>query len=1415
MNFSKIKHTLFLFVIFMFTALLGYGQNSIYFDHITLEDGLSQGDINDIHQDKKGFMWFGTHDGLNKFDGYNFEVYKPETKNKHSINSNLIYAVTSDEYDNLWIGTTGKGLNVYNKATGEFTSYLHNKNKNSLSSNHVGSVFVDTKNRLWVGTLEGLNVTVLKAKYQSKTTLDFLYFPLKSNSAGKEVGTKVNVVFQDRNNRIWVGNDIGLFLLSKKLGENECFEYMNSKIKLPKVSINSIKQDKFGRLVLGTADGVFISDVMSEKPDIQRVSYGFTQAVCVDQENNLWTGGDRGLFFYTNTYEYQRPKLAAHYQYNQIGENNISKNVIKSLFVDKTGIVWVGTEGGGINKVDPMKKGFSIVKSNTNSTSLSYDNVKTFYEDDAENLWIGTKGGGINIALKEKGYNSFIKLDKLKKCLDIEKTSQNKLLFGAITWPGLFELDLSKVKDISNIKNEDLKPVNEIVSSVFSLHEDNEQTVWIGTYGGGIYRWRKNKDGYLKDKLEHDSSNLNSLPSNIIRKIYEDSKHNIWIGTSEGLSKISSSERLHKNPKIITYKNMVGDLNSISHNYILEILESSKGELWVGTLGGGVNKLTTELSDTKGSFINYTVKNGLANNVIKGILEDDEGDLWISTNKGISKYNVAHKLFKNYDINDGLQSNEFQELACLKRKNGELLFGGTGGFNFFFPKNIKSNPYKASAVITKFYVSNLRVERGQQLNGREVYTKPIDEIESLELKYNENSVSFEFAALHYSAPEKNRFAYRLKGFDKDWVYTDAKKRFATYTNLNAGTYVFQVKATNNSGVWEDTFRELTIEITPPIWKTTCAYLLYVVLFVFGLFWIWRRSLDKTRLKHAIELANVEKDKSEEIQNLKLEFFTNISHEFKTPLTLIKGPLDFLQKRGLDVEKDTYKEQLNLMQKNTNYLLRLVNQLLDFRRVNQGQARLTLREGDIVSFVKELCEPFQFLVQKKNITFQFQPEQTSVLAWFDKDVLEKVINNLLSNAYKFTPVNGKITLHLVEKNERIAISVLDTGTGISKTQMPKIFKRYYTKKDKNENNPKGIGIGLAYAKTLMELHQGAINVTSETGKGAEFRVEFPKAKKAYENEVKIIDEEEVKEVLQELDMIVSETEELPEQKPVKKKTKKRVPKILGNDLPVLLVVDDNEDIRKFIRLSLQEQYKIYEAENGLEGFEIAIKIIPNIIITDLVMHVMDGLELCEKLKTTVTTSHIPVLILTAKLSHETELKGLKNGADDYIKKPFEIEHLELKLKNIIEKRQLLRKRYSREVNLKPVEFSETTADERFLKQVVEIIDKNMSNTEFSVDMLVKAIGQSRSNLYLKIKDITGMSSTEFIRSVRLKRAMELFNSTDLPVKEVMYKTGFSTASYFSKCFKRQYGEKPSDYLNKKKENPNLSVDDLLKQQDENQ
>ncbi len=1395
---------IYIFMLCFSYQTISSSQSLGYFERINTNNGLSQSDINKIHQDRDGFMWFATHDGLNKYDGYSFKIFNLDPNKPGSITSNLIFDLAEDKDGNFWIATTGGGLLFFDRSTEEFTTYKYEKdNIKSINSDYIAAVYRDKENRLWIGTNKGLNMLDLE---KGRDSVEFQRFKAQQEPyiIGHNIQS-VNTIYEDSKGQLWTGGYRGLYKLSREPNGDMYFRFVNNDLDLPARSVHCIGEDKDGRLIIATQAGLYYQSKRTDKLEIKKIVDDVANSFIIDNNNDIWVGTENGLLHLKYNPNSEFPQINERFTYDPRKPNSISKNNINFLYKDRTGIIWAGTKGGGVNKLDLERKQFQHVRKTLDNNSLSHDNVKYFHEDSHGNMWVGTEGGGLNMIRNNGTYKDFVNFNSIPKVFtitEIERRNKKILLFGGENSIGLYEMDITNLNKIEKSK---IVPIPEISSSVFSLVSGQNGTIWIGTYSDGLYRWIASEynENYIKDNFSFDQNNPKSISNDIIRDICEDSKGNLWFGTADGLSYLSKNEASKKYPKFEVYKNIYGDSTSLSHNYILPIFESSKGDIWLGTFGGGLNKVVQESGSGIFTFKRYSEKDGLPNKVVKGILEDEEGNLWLSTNKGLSKFNPETETFKNYNVNDGLQSNEFQELSCIRRRNGEMLFGGINGFNVFFPKNLIENTFEPETIITRFLISNKPVSVRDKINNRILLKKTVSKTQEIDLKYFENNISFEFSSLHYAASQKNQFSYKLDGFETHWEQTTSNKRFASYTNLEPGTYTFFVKATNNDGLWDQTPAQIKINISPPFWLSNAAYFLYSLVLV-GLLIAFRKyTIINTTKKHQLELEHLEKEKNEELQQLKIEFFTNISHEIRTPLTLIKGPLEYLRQSYVQLDKKVVLQQLSLMQKNTDSLLRLVNQLLGFRRMDKGKMTLTLYKSSIIEFINELIEPFQFLSKKRHITIEIHQYNDTIKTWFDPNAVERILNNLLSNAIKFTPNHGVIVIEILSSLENIngapgikkhlIIKVKDSGPGINPDKIKHIFERFYIDKKLSERQPnEGTGIGLAYSKKLAQLHQGSLEVESEHKKGSTFIFKIPMNKEDYLNIPNISFESEDKTLGFMMPNNVSSYQRDINDEIIDKIFSKRRSK-----LPILLVVDDHNEIRDFISQTLNAYYNIYHAENGKEGLEAAKYLQPNIVLTDIFMPVMDGFEFCKQLKTRQETSHIPVMMITAKASEENELEGFTNGADDYIRKPFNIDLLKLKLSNILEHREQLRKRFNRKIISQPNEVTVTSTDEKFLQQAIEIIEKNMMNTEFNVKVLVKEMNFSRSNIFMKFKELTGLSSGEFIRNIRLKRAMQLLETSDLSVKEIMYMTGFNTASYFSKCFKKQFGVLPSEYIKKMK------------------
>lgn len=1361
-------------------------QNKANFQRITTDNGLSQSDVNTIHQDKNGFMWFGTHDGLNRYDGYTFKVFQPEPNNPESIPSNLIFDITEDVNGNLWIGTTGAGLVYLDLTTEKFTTFKYNKdNVKSISSNYIAKVYLDRENRLWVGTSKGLNMADLK-----KPVKDIEFKRFKAQQEPYLLDRNLNsvqTIYEDSNGQIWVGGYAGIYRLSRASNGDSYLRFVNDDVGLPNVAVRCIAEYQ-NRLLLGTSEGLFLQEKALKKYKFKKVLEGSFNEVLVNSKL-IWAGTNEGLWEIHPTSN-DSFVLKNQFDYDPKNANSISKNNVISLFRDKTGVIWAGTNGGGVNKFDPNRKQFQHIRKTLDTQSLSYDKIRAFFEDSNKNLWVGTEGGGLNLLRKNTNNQIFDHFNTIRNVYAIEEIELNNkkmLVFGGQAMPSMF------LKDISNsfrIKNSELIPVHDFSNSIFSLLKDSNENLWIGTYNGGVYRWQINKrtSEIIKDNFVNDVNDPKSVSNNIIRNIFEDTRGNIWFGTSDGLSLLARNEVNKKFPKFKNYKSKPNDTTTISHNYILSVYEDSNKNIWVGTFGGGINKFEGHGKET---FISYNEKNGLPNNVVKGIIEDDEGFLWLSTNKGLSKFDPKSETFKNYDVNDGLQSNEFQELAYLKRENGDFLFGGVNGFNVFQPKHLRENTYLPETVITKLLISNEEVIVGKEVKGNILLKNTINETQELHLKHFQNNISFEFAALHYAASEKNKFKYKLEGFDDNWESTSANKRFAAYTNLAPGDYVFKVKASNNDGLWNEEAAHIAISISPPFWMTWWAYAIYGLL-ILALFWSIQSYLNlRSKQKASLQLQK----EIEQVNKLKLQFFTNISHEFKTPITLILNPIEELLS---SVQNNaTIQSKLKVVQRNANSLLRLVHQLMEFRRIEVGETKLGATSSNIVSFVREITYSFQTSAKKKGISVSFESQLKEVKAWFDWDKLEKIMNNLIYNAIKFTPKEGEIIVRIKESkgNDRmyiesrgavvnyIQIEVEDNGVGMNKAQLPYVFHRFYQVDQSNKSAYEGSGIGLAITKDLVDLHHGEIKVDSEKGKGTIFTLKLPLGKTHLLPEEQL--EINIPEPFLDSEMSAPAIEETIEAKSEKPKKDK--------DKNVILVVDDNADIRELVKEGLREHYSVLEAEHGREALNIALKEMPDLIISDVLMPEMDGVEFCRELKGNIRTSHIPVILLTALNSVEHRIEGIESGADAYIPKPFKMKLLMVRVEKLIASREMMRKRFQTEKELTPGAITLNSIDEEFLKRIMDLMETNMGNDAYWVDELAADMNTSRSTFFRKLKKLTGQSPNDFMRMVRLKRAVQLIERNELTIAQVSYMVGFSDPGYFGKCFRKAYGVAPSNYL----------------------
>jgi signal transduction histidine kinase/DNA-binding response OmpR family regulator len=946
-----------------------------------------------------------------------------------------------------------------------------------------------------------------------------------------------------------------------------------------------------------------------------------------------------------------------------------------------------------------------------------------------------------------------------------------------------------------------------------SIAEDQSGRLWIGTYYGGLNKFEKQSESFTNYKNIPDDPN--SIGSNTISWFFLDRSGTFWIGTySGGLFSLEPNE-----DKFLHY-NFSNDPKKIFPSNITSLYEDNSKILWFGTGGQGLFKFNRANGKTK----IYTIEDGSPSNYIAGILEDNSGNLWLSSDKGLSKFNPTTEYFRHYDVEDGLQGNEFEESAYCKSLTGELIFGGKNGFNIFYPDSIKDNTHIPPVFITDFYLFNKPVQIGyDSLSDRIILSKSLIESEEIELNFDDKVFSFEFAALDFHAPNKNKYAYIMEGFDKDWTYIDANYRLVTYTNLDPGEYTFRVRGSNNDGIWNEAGTSIKIIILPPWWQTNWAYLIYILLIGSIIYFTWKAQLKRIRTKHEYEMSRFEAQKLHEVDELKSRFFTNISHEFRTPLTLILGPVKTMIEK---LNEGKMKDDLGMVHRNANKLLELVNQLLDISKLESGNMKLQTIPLNMIPLLKALVLSFTSYAERKRITLKFNSFEDELIVYIDKDKIEKIITNILSNAFKFTPDGGRIEVnvslpkpktppkegtstsslsppgrgteevgHKTETPIRfVEISISDTGVGIPKEKISKIFDRFYQVDGSHTREQEGTGIGLSLTKELVELHKGKIEVKSEEGKGTTFTVSIPLGKEH-------LDSEEIIEIEKKYEKEKAAAEYGED---FEKKNEHKVDiEFFGKEsFPLLLIVEDNLDVRNYIKDNLKREYRILEAVDGEDGWNKSVESAeggPDLIVSDVMMPRMDGFKFCEKLKTDERTSHIPLILLTAKAAKEDKLEGYETGADEYIMKPFEPDELRARIKNLIEQRKRLHEHFRRKGMFDTETSNITSIDKKFLQKIYDVITQHISDSSFGVEALADSIAVSRSVLHKKLVSLTGEPPVELIRRIRLNRAVELIEKKFGNLSEIALEVGFTNPAYFSDCFRKHFGVSPSQYERKNVKN----------------
>lgn len=1366
--------TLVLVSIIGFNSLISAKTNSEKFNRLSSDDGLSQNFISSIIQDRKGFMWFGTKDGLNRYDGHNFVIYQHDTFDSTSISNNFVTSLFEDNRGFIWVGTSNGGLNIFNRETETFYHILYNSEITNINTTvEVSSITEDTNGNIWIGTR---GAGIFKLSFKSKNSFDIKSQQFISQSDRPESLSSniITTVFKDSKGIIWVGT---LKALDKFNSENESFTHyeINTKnIKAPssqyEKSVSSIYESSDGNFWIGTQSGLVRFEPVSgtyklfaHKYEIFRYGWGKIVSIIEDHKGNLWLATPSELMRFN-------PKLNSYSYFinDPFNPKSVSFSSISSLCLDKTGIVWVGTAGMGINTYDSKADRFSTLsKIKEVGSRITGFSVRSILEVSRDIMFVST---GVLFKWNRKtgelkSYEtSSLRVDDFGNTgvWTMIKDSEGKI--WTATTEGLFRYD-PESKKVKQYKFSPSDYSGLPQKEVYSVFEDQQHNIWIAT---------ENYFSRLIDIEKGTFQNFRYLLSasndeQVRPVICQDKKGIFWIGTKNGLIRFDYENRYFE-----TFKNDPKNPQSLNNDFIKSVYadnNKSQNILWLGTSGGGLNKF--DIDD--GTFKHFTEKDGLPNNVVYGILPDGNGNLWLSTNKGLSRFNPRDNSFRNFDVNDGLQSNEFNTGAYYLSKSGEMFFGGIKGLNYFHPDEIKDNPYKPQIVITNLKLGDryLNVK-----NDKNILQKSISETDRIELSHDEDVITFEFAALDYSAPSKNKFAYKLENFNKDWIYSGSN-RSATFTHLPPGEYVFRVKGSNNDGVWNEEGFALAVIVKPPWWSTWWAYIIYGLVFVSGLYFTRRYELNRMKLKNQLRIEKITTDSLRNLDQIKSQFFANISHEFRTPLTLILGQIESVMSSEIETK---IKGKLQVANKNARRLLILINQLLDLSKIEAGSMKLFSEQHNIVSFLKSLFYSFETLAESQKIVMKFESEFDNIPVIFDPEKMEKIFCNLISNAIKFTPPEGEIKVGIIKKDDLVEIKIKDNGKGISQENLQFIFDRFYQVDNSNTREHEGTGIGLALAKELTELHKGKISVSSKPGEGTEFIVTFPIGNIKTENTA-----DEITDTL---------TKDFSVDNTINASSEKLNPltnqKAIHHNKEIILIIEDNFDVRSYIREQLENEYGIFEALNGEEGILIAQREIPDIIITDLMMPKMDGYQFSKAIRGDEKTSHIPIIMLTAKAGLDDKIQGLETGIDDYLTKPFSAKELKVRVKNLIYKRKELKKRFSALTIIKPSDVTVQSVDKVFLDKVISTIEKYFEDEQFSVDKLSDEMNMSISQLNRKLNALIDQPPGQLIRSFRLQRAADLLKKNAGSVAEICYKVGFNDQAYFSRAFKKQFGCSPTDF-----------------------
>lgn len=1340
--------TLFLVCLVALVPLLAQ-RTAPRFRHLSINDGLTQNRVKVIYQDRDGFMWLGTKDGLNRYDGYTFVHYLSDIFDERTIDNNNILSLLEDSSGRLWIGTS-TGLNYLDRATGRVIRVP------LFKPVPIATIAEWPRGTICAGSQgDGIFIIDPLRIHEPAYRPDHIVTSLSSG------WLSIKDLYAD-STILWAGTEGGLLCIDTALQIIKSIEIYVRAPEAMSTSVDSaitrILDDGKGHLWLGSSSGLIRFSKRSQSYEafhhhyaVYRYNWGTITSILHEEGTPyLWLGAlDELMIFDTLTKSY------TYYRHSPTDIYGISGAGVLSLHQDNSGLIWAGTNGNGISIHDPVKQGFhTFIRTAPPNSRIADFSIRTIFEDQAGNIWIGAR--------------VLYRLDRASgKLTSFERSSAETQAFGNTGITSIIEdrsgwLWISSYEGLSryHVRDSIIHHYHYNGTSgstypeklVLLVFEDRAGQIWTIT-PQHISLFDKESGTFDRTLLfEHEVYERLYFP-----RIYEDKDGIFWINSDYGLIRfdpVSKAKQFFtadpKNPK------------SIRSSLVRSVCpdpDHPEKYLWLATAGGGLNKFDLET----GTCDHITTEQGLPDNVIYGVLPDEKGRLWMSTNKGISMYDIYSGHIKTYDVADGLQSNEFNSGAYFKSRTGEMFFGGIEGLSFFFPEAIRENTRIPKVVITSVKYGRDALNAEKQLNNTSLWTTGT----SLRIPFKSGIVSFEYTALDYSAPAKNQYRYRLSGWDPDWIHA-AGRRVATYSNLPPGNYTFQVIGSNNDDHWNLQGASVQFVISPPWFRSKIAWIVYFLCGAGGIFGIYRYRIQQMRLRHQLQLEHITTSHLRELDKMKTQFFTNISHEFRTPLTLIQGPVQILK---AEVTDERSRKLLNVVEQNAQRLLQLINEILELAKLDSGAMKVAQQTGDVVTFLRDLTILHDSMATYQGKTLSFTSSISSWQCRFDSAKMERILSNLISNALKFTDKGDSIAVHIeinryTNETDSLVITVHDTGTGISQETLPKIFTRFF---QGDTFSGQGTGIGLALVKELTGLLGGTIEVSSISGEYTEFRVVIP----------------------------VGTAEDTQEQIVASAATHSRsapeplIPAIHDNLTgSVMLVVEDNEDIRALIVSMFSDRYRILEAGDGATGLELATEQVPDIIITDLMMPVMNGIALCKALRASDATNHIPIVMLTARADTETVIEGYDTGADAYVVKPFHGEVLVSQVNSLVHTRQILQKKYAAQF-FQDTSSELTSLDTLWCQGLKQVLSAELSNEHFGVDELSAAMHLSKRQLQRKCNALLGVTPNEFIRNFRLEHARLMLEAGAGSVSEICYAVGFNNLSYFSKCFKDYHHRLPSE------------------------